>query len=198
MTKEENEREYRLLNQGLSMHALLAQEYSRKERVLSVSLLVVSAVLCAFTFAEDPVLRLLGASPAQVRLTLGVLSAVVFGLSIVKLKVNWLGISEAHADAARRLAALKMKYRQVHASLEPDKTHVWALLSREYAETSSALQPIEERQFARLKAHHATKVILSQLVDQHPGVPMFVLAVKLRLSACWRLVFTKNQSLDGK
>lgn len=192
MTKDENEREYRVLNQSLSMHATLAQEYLRRERLLNISLLLLSAVLCAFTFAEDSVLRLLGTSPAHVKLMLGVLSALVFGLSIVELKVNWLGIAEAHADAARRLGALKMKYRRVHASMEVDKMHDWSALSREYAETLQGLRPIDERQFVRLKAHHAMKLAFSQMVDRHPGVPLILLRLAFRSSACWRLFFGKN------
>lgn len=198
MTKEENEREYRVLNQSLSMHSVLSQEFARKERRLNISLLLVSAVLCAFTFAEDPVLSLLSVSPAVAKLLIGVCSAFVFGLSIVELKVNWSGVSEAHADAARRLAGLKMEYRKVYASLATDKTSQWAMLSQKYAEVSGALRPINERQFTRLKAHHATKVALSKMVDQHPGVPVFVLAGKLRVSACWRLVCSKIHSADGK
>lgn len=198
MTKEANEREYRVLDQSLSMHSVLAQEFARKERRLNISLLLISAVLCAFTFAEDPVLSLFRISPAVAKLLIGVCSAFVFGLSIVELKVNWSGVSEAHADAARRLAALKIEYRKIYASLDADKTSQWTMLSQKYAEISGALPPIDERQFMRLKAHHTTKVALSKMVDQHPGVPVFVLAVTLRFSAYWRLVATRNNSSDGK
>lgn len=197
MTKEENEREYRVINQCLSMHAMLAQQYLRRERVLNITLLLVSAVLCAFTFADEPVLRVLGASPTHAKVALGVLSAVIFGLSIVEFKVNWLGISEAHADAARRLAALKMKYRQVHATLETDKTRLWSELSREYAETSMGLRPIHERQFVRLKARHATKMSFSNMVDRNPGVPLILLAVAFRVFACWRFLFHNNSPDDN-
>ena len=196
MTQEENEREYRVLSQSLSMHAMLAQWYQWRERVLHIALLMASALLCAFTFAEEPVLRVLGASPVHVKVALGILSAIVFGLSIVELKVNWLGISEAHADAARRLGALKMKYRRVRASKEIDKTQLWSELSREYAEIWSGLRPIPERQFVRLKARHATKVAFSQMVDHNPGVPVILIAIRFRISACWQFLFKEHCS-DG-
>jgi len=185
MTKEEHDREYRVVDQMISMHAYIAQRKKGQALWLSLGLLFASTITCGFTFADNATIRLLGIGPGRERLVMGITSMLLFGLSIVELRVDWGGTARAHADAYRRLSLLKAKYRHVHASQLPDKEPLWLELSKEYTDTMASVAEIPEKSFAKLKAHHHYKVELSRMIDKHPGVPVILLATGLRTKAIW-------------
>ena len=195
MTQEEHEREYRIIDQMISMHAHLAQTKRRQATLLTVCLLLASAIICAFTFADDTTMALLGMGAAKARFALGIASAVVFGVSIVELKVDWSGIAQSHRDATRRLSALKAKYRRVHASTNADSPEAWATLSKDYAETMDSVVAVPESRFTRLKARHLFKKELSKVIDKNPGVPSVVLASVLRIRATWNYLLHRTDRL---
>lgn len=192
MTKEEHDREYRVVDQMISMHAYIAQTKKSQALWLSVGLLFASAITCGFTFADDTTIRLLGIGPGRERLVMGVASLFLFGLSIVELRVDWGGIARAHEDASNRLSLLKAKFRQAHASQSEDKQPLWVELSKEYTDTMASIAEIPEKWFAKLKAHHHYKVELSREIDKHPGVPVFLLRLSLRTRAIWNYIRSKQ------
>jgi len=192
MTKEEHEREYRVVDQMISMHAYIAQTKKSQSLWLSVGLLFGSAILCGFTFADDATFRTLGIGPGRERIVMGVASLFLFGLSIVELRVDWGGIARTHEDASKRMSLLKAKYRKVYVSQLEDKQSLWVELSKEYTETLASISEIPEKSFAKLKAHHHYKVELSRVIDRCPGVPVFLLAVGLRTRATWNYLRSKQ------
>ncbi len=196
MTQEEHEREYRVVDQMISMHAYIAQTKKSQALWLSMGLLFASAIACGFTFADDATIRLLGIGPGRERLVMGVASLFLFALSIVELRVDWGGTSRAHNDASKRLSLLKAKYRHAHASQLADKQPLWLELSKEYTDTLASVVEIPEKSFTKLKAHHHYKVELSRTVDKHPGVPVWILAFCLRAKAIWN--FAQNKQSASK
>lgn len=192
MTQDANNREYRIIDQMISMHAYIAQKKKKHATLLSVCLLFASAIVCAFTFVDDATMALFGIGVAKARFILGLASTAVFGLSIVELKVDWSGRSQIHADAARRLSTLKAKYRRVEASLETDKREAWGELSKEYADTLDSLASVPECDFTRLKARHLFKKELSRAIDNNPGVPIIALEFMIISHAVWNY-FCKKQ-----
>ena len=191
MTKEEHEREYRVVDQMISMHADIAQTKKSQALSLSVGLLFSSAIICGFTFADDATLGSLGIGPGRARLVIGLASLAVFGLSIVELRVDWGGIARAHTDASKRLSLLKAKYRHAEASQELDKQALWLGLSNEYTDTLASVAGVPEKDFPKLKARHHFKRELSRTIDRHPGVPVLVLALCIRSRATWNYVWNK-------
>ena len=191
MTQEEHDREYRVVDQMISMHSYVAQRKRSQVLWMSVGLLFASAITCGFTFADDATIRLLGISPGRERLVVGVASLFLFGLSIVELRVDWAGVARAHSDASKRLSLLKAKYRHAHASQLADKQPLWLELSKEYTDTLASIEGIPEKSFTKLKAHHHYKVELSRTIDRHPGVPAWILALCLRAKAIWNFARTK-------
>jgi hypothetical protein len=195
MTKEEHDREYRVVDQMISMHVYIAQTKKSQALLLSCGLLFASAIACGFTFADDATIRMLGIGPGRERLVMGVSSLFLFGLSVVELRVDWGGTARAHADASKRFSILKAKYRLAQASLLPDKQPLWLELSKEYTETMASVAEIPEKSFAKLKAHHHYKVELSRIIDKHPGVPMIFLTIGLRTKAIW-IYLRSEQSIS--
>lgn len=192
MTQEEHDREYRVVDQMISMHAYIAQAKKSQALALSLGLIFASGIACGFTFADDATIRLLGIGAGRERFVMGIATLFLFGLSIVELRVDWGGIARAHKDASKRLSLLKAKYRKAHASQLEDKQPIWTELSKEYTDTLASIAEIPEKSFAKLKAHHLYKVELSRQIDMHPGVPVFLLASGLRARAIWNYLRSRQ------
>lgn len=191
ISEREHEREYRVVNQMISMHAYIAQAKKSQALYLSIGLIFTSALTCAFTFADDEILRALGIGAGRERLVMGLASSILFALSIIELRVDWGGVARAHEDAKKRLSLLKAKYRTVSAMPELESQGAWSELSKEYSETLASIVEIPEKSFGKLKAHHHYKVELSRAIDKHIGVPVFFLAIALRSKTTWAYLRSK-------
>ena len=191
MQVDENERQYRIIDQLMTSHAVLRDRYGRRAGILNLSLLSLAIALNGFVFASDDILRSIFRERAgAAKATLGIISIALLVLSIVELRVDWEGQSRSHSEAVGRLSRLKAKYRETHAKKDGDS---FDELTRDYASTMEALPPIPERSFTRLKAHHEFKRRLSQEISKHPGVPAILLSVRLRWNAWHNLGSSQNQ-----
>lgn len=184
----ENEREYRLIDQLMTAHAVLRDRYCRRGRALSVLLVSLSLGLNAFVFTtEDLLKRIFLGYISEPKIFVGFISVGLLILSIIGIRVDWEGRSRSHAEALERLGRLKARYREARASEPNPETQTE--LSKEYARTMELLPPIPEQLFARLKACHQFKRLLSRELDSHPGVPAWILALRLR----WRSIRDMNR-----
>jgi hypothetical protein len=190
MQADENERQYRIIDQLMTSHAVLRDRYARRAKLLNVSLLSFAIALNGFVFASDDFLKLLFPGHAvAAKIALGIISIALLILSIVELRVDWEGQSQSHSEAVARLSRLKAKYREAHAS---KTTNRFDELTRDYASTMEALPPIPERSFTRLKARHEFKRLLSQEISKHPGLPSVLLSIRLRWNAWRKLSSSQN------
>ncbi len=199
MSEEENERQYGLIDQRLSAHAILRDRCGFRALCLSITLLSISIALNAFVFAGDDILVAIFRIPAKVvKVFLGITSVAVLVLSIVGLLVNWLGEKLAHTDAVKRLSQLKAQFRRSHddaagATRSADEIE---RLTCEYNRVMPELPPIPERHFAKLKAAHAFKRMVSEEISAHPGVPALIVSIKLRCKTIRRFC-TKGHSKNA-
>ena len=177
--KEENERQYRLIDQMMTAHAVLRDRFSRCARTLNILLLALAIVLNAFVFASDDTLKILFGRTTEAKVWIGVVSVVLLILVIVEFLVNWEGQSRSHKEAVERLGQLKANYREAAAS-----NGKYDELTREYARTMAMLPAIPEKSFIRLKAYHKFKRLLSEELDAHPGLPAWLVGTRLR----WRII----------
>ncbi len=188
MTAEENERQYRIIDQLLTAHSVLRDRYARRARFLSVSALALSVALNGFVFANDDVLKFIFRGHVEAaKIGLGLVSIGLLVFAIIEFRVNWEGKSQSHSEAVSRLGRLKAKFRDGQTTPSED---YWSALSNEYATTMRELPPIPERSFARLKALHVHKRVLSREISNHPGVPCALLSFRLRWRA-WRQLSLK-------
>jgi hypothetical protein len=183
MQTNENERQYRIIDQLMTAHAVLRDRYARRARILNIGLLSLAIALNGFVFVSDDFLRIIFWNDlARVKAVLGLVSIGLLIFSIVEFRVDWEGQSRSHSEALGRLGRLKAKYREVRSNKAPDR---FDELTREYASTMETLPSIPERSFARLKAQHQFKRALSKQISKHPTVPAVLLAIRLRWSG-WR------------
>jgi hypothetical protein len=69
---KEIERQYRVLRQTLSMHAMLRDGFAWRAKAVEVLLLVCSVIFCATTFAGDELYRTFNLAPNLGRIVLDV------------------------------------------------------------------------------------------------------------------------------
>lgn len=180
ISKNENDRQYRLIDQGLSMHSILRDRYARRATLLNCGLIGTSIFLCAFAFACDQAFTVIGVSPEIAKSALGFLSVVVLILSIIEFRVGWEGKASLHLEATQHLGELKLKYRKAWTENQGNDTKQNGRLSREYEKLQSLLPPIPENKFLSLKKEHEFKRLLSQRVSQHTKTPLWFLRLQMQ------------------
>ena len=185
----EVERQYRVVDQMLSMHSTLRDRYKRRAFVLNTLQIAISVFLAAFAFVSDAVLCELRVQPDLARFVIATAAVAMLGICIVEVRADWRGASGRHADAVRRLSALKPEYRKVVAfGMQAED------LNNEYNRMLGDTVPIPEKLFVSLKAIHQYKRLLSEEISKNPGVPRWVLGVRLRVRSIQSMLGARDRA----
>ena len=190
-SKEENERQYKLIDQLLSMHSSLRDKFERRAFWLNTIQIGVSLFLIVFAFVPDDVLRSIDFDPEKGRYLLGISAVIVLLISITEFRVDWKSVGSKHSEAAGYLAELKAKYRKAFIEAAGEDRVRNSRLTTDYDRLMALLPPIPEQYFIRLKASHRFKVILSDRVGRNPKSPVWFLWLALRLKGM-RLALKKG------
>ncbi len=182
MNKAESERQFRVLDQMLSMHAELRDKFRRRSLLLNLSLLLTSVLLCAFVFADKSIFLYFGLETKIVNILLGTVSVLCFAFSLVEYRVDWQGKSAVHADSVRKLASLKADYNENFSIYGAENEEENKLLSKKYNDVMGGIVEIPEACFANLKAKHLRKILLSKRISECPASPVILLRTQLLLS----------------
>ena len=197
ISENELNRQFRVLDQTLSIHAMLKDRYARLALILEIVLLACSVVFCATTFARDDVFMQIGLSSKNVRFVLSVTSIAAFFASLFALRVDWKGKSMCHKDAVQKLSnvlALFRKLRREDGTWTQDRADE---LNLAYWEAMNNVVEIPPNQFVRLKARHLRKVEISKMSSTIPGCPVFLLRFVL-FCRCISKVMGKENSNHEK
>jgi hypothetical protein len=116
-----------------------------------------------------------------VQVWVGILTATIFFLTLVDLRVDWRQRAGSHGEAARRLGRLKGLFRAATIS-DGAVDAGQADLNAEYDSTMEQLPPIPDKRFLWVKARHTRKVRASKLLDTHAGAPLWY----VHLLAMWQ------------
>ena len=196
LSKQENERQYNVIDQLLSMHSTLRDKYERRAFWLNTIQIGISLFLCVFAFVGDNVLTSLEYEPAMARFVLGFSAVIVLLLSITEFRVDWRGIGSRHVDAAECLSRLKARYRKAFSESEGNDPKKNICLMTQYDKTMANLQPIPERYFNQLKADYQFKRILSLRLSQNPKIPIWFLRIQIRLEGISAALKKKTNCAD--
>lgn len=172
MQESEIERLHRVADMLLSMHSTLRDEFNRQELLLNCSLLAAAVILNGFVFVDDGTLKTLGFQPAAAKVGIGLTSIVVFLISVIELRVGWSEAANNHNEAVKKLATLKGKFR-LHFGHEKKDAIEAKQLADECTNIFAELIAIPEADFVRLKHKHLKKKLLSDMVSQNPGIPLW-------------------------
>lgn len=169
-------RRRRVVDTMLTAHATLGERYGRWARGLTLLIMGLSIVATGVAFVSSESDVTIGPFTGRVQVLVGLLTCVIFFLSIVDLLVEWRRRAWGHDEAVRRLADLKAQYRRAHT--EHDVTRSELDLVAEYDNTMDALDalrvPIPDAKFNRLKARHWRKVELSKRISARPQRPLLL------------------------
>ena len=179
--RSEYDRMWGVLDMTLSGHSLLRDRYRRRDSGLVLLVLALSVVATAAAFLSSPHTVNLGPFAARLPVWLGLLTSLIFFLTLFDLVVDWRQKAWAHKESATRLAELKARFRSVTRDGELVDTGAVDLVN-EYQRAMDVSARIPERQFLRVKAAHRRKVAVSKLISSHPGAPL----PYLRLLAYWQ------------
>ncbi len=169
--RDEYDRMWGVLDMTLSGHSLLRDRYRRRYKALVLLVLALSILATAAAFLSEAHAVKIGPFSARLAVWLGVLTSVIFFLTLFDLVVDWRQKALAHDDAARRLADLKARFRSV--TRDGDMVETGNVdLAGEYQRAMDSVARIPERQFLRVKAKHKRKVAISKLISSHPGAPL--------------------------
>ena len=114
----------------------------------------------------------------------GALGTGVFFLTLIQIKTDWKGRSDAHKRALDVYAEVKREAGYLLSADEYNRDACQRVFSR-YDMAASVGVPIPESEFLRQKQRHLVKVALSKALDDRPATPLILLRVQL----WWRDTF---------
>jgi hypothetical protein len=195
VTAEEYKRQRRVLDQSLTAHTSLAQRLRLRQRLLTLSILVLSILATAFAFVGEERHIDVGFASASLPTWAGVLSTIVFALALLELVVTWGQTASRHEDAARRLTFLKGQFAATHVTGDVVDTGGHDL-NAAYWDVMNTIEPIPNKWFVRLKAEHVRRIEQSKALDRAPTAHVWLIRLKLRLQGDRRLLSADAAARD--
>lgn len=170
----------RLADNRCSSHALLRERYSRLATGLDVVILTISLTLATLAFIDEEIASkalAVGAMSTNVGEVIGIMALITAFLTLLQIKVDWKGKSDAHTRAFRAYAILKQESGNALNNDTVD-TNVFNRIVHQDETTHAVAISIPENQFLKLKQHHLTKVKLSKHLDLHPSASILFTRMK--------------------
>lgn len=161
-------------------HAGLRDRYRRFATTLDVAILILSVFLVAQTFADEQLKSSLNFFNVKLGVWIGILSAIIFALSIVQLRVNWKGKAEAHDKSFSLYAGVKRELGYLSACTTVNDDEFRRVMSR-YDLAAEVGTGIPEAEFLKQKQSHKIKIAISTYLDRHPGASIRLTRLKLFL-----------------
>lgn len=165
--QKELERVARVSDMLCTAHADLRNRYGRRALWLDLAVLLPSAWLVALAFVEPSLNKALTPGGLEPQIWTGMLAVTVFALSIVQLRVDWKGRTDAHARAFEGFAEVKRDAGFVLASAEVVTEEVCRPIFARYGSASST--PVPEPEFLLQKRRHLLKIAVSRHLDVNPA-----------------------------
>ncbi len=179
---EEIIRQKNILNLMITMHSELRDRYIFRSKLADIILFSSAAILNALVFIDYNFLQKFGLNKEYTQLLIGILSIVIFILSVIMLIVRWKEMSESHDKAASSLSKLLNDCRYILESEDEDRKKLIPRFFDQYKEVNESIVKIPSRKFNSLKSLHLKKVELSKLVSVHPNTPFYLLRMKQLLN----------------
>jgi len=186
--REELERIRRVADMLVTGHANLRDRYSRRATLLDLAVMALSTWLTAIVFIEPRINIKLTPFGFDPQLWIGFLGIFTFFLSIVQLRVDWKGRSDAHKRSFDLYSEVKRECGYLLASqkpLTPDSCQ--RVLSR-YDLATEVGTHLPENEFLAQKRNHLQKIEISKLLDKHPSASILL----ARMRFWWRDNHARN------
>jgi len=168
----------RLCDMLVSAHAHLRERFSRKALILDLSILVLAIWLTSVVFVEPRLNVKLTPFGLDPQIWIGILSILALFLSILQLRVDWKGQSDAHKRAFDVYLGVKFACRKILSDCGPLNADDCHRVMTQYELACSTSCLIPEKCFLAEKKRHIQKVRLSKLIDERPAASLWLLRLR--------------------
>lgn len=176
--KDELTRICRVSDMLCTGHAALRDRYAKFALALDLATLGVSTWLVALAFVEPKLNMTLTPFGWDSQIWIGALGTGVFFLTLVQIKTDWKGRSDAHKRTLDVYSEVKREAGYLLSAGEYDHDACRRVFSR-YDMAASVGVPIPESEFLRQKQRHLVKVALSKTLDGRPAASLMWLRARL-------------------
>jgi hypothetical protein len=159
-------------------HAVLRDRFARMALAVDLVILASSTWIVALAFVSSSLAVRLTPFGWDSTIWIGVLSTGTFFLTLLQIKTDWRGRSDAHKRTLILYAEVKREAGYLLASDQADEVAYRRVLAR-YDLASAVGVEIPERDFLRLKRHHKLKVLISKHLDDRPATSLILLRIRL-------------------
>lgn len=181
MDAAEYKRRFGVLDMMLTGHSVERERYSRWSMLLTLLVVALSIVTTMTALIASNREIDFGIATMTAQTAVGVLSAVIFFLALLELRVDWRQRAWSHERAVAELSELKAIYRGASFADDGEVEGSGANLVTAYDQAMEAVVPIPENRFLKLKSRHRRKVAVSRMIDRRPGAPVWWLRLCLML-----------------
>ncbi len=162
-----------------SAHAQLRDRYSRSAVALDVAILAASTWIVGLVFVDPKIGVRLTPPGIESQIWIGMLSITTFFLSVIQLRVDWKGRSDAHKRSFDIYAQVKRECGYLLAGERPINRESCGRVLARYDLAAEVGVPIAESEFLRRKAYHLRKVEISKCLDQAPNMSILLFRVRM-------------------
>lgn len=177
--RAEMKRVRRVSDMLATAHANLRERFSRRALFLDLSILGLSTWLIAVVFVEPRIGVKLTPRGFDPQIWTGLLGVATFFLSVIQLRVDWKGRSDAHRRTYDLYSEVKRECGYLLASTETLTRDNCARVLGRYDMATDIGTPLPEPDFLIQKKKHLQKVAVSRVLDEHPSVSITLLRMKM-------------------
>lgn len=177
--RQELERIRRVSDMLVTGHANLRDRYNRRATALDLSVMALSTWLTAVVFVEPRINVKLTPFGFDPQLWVGLLGVFTFFLSIIQLRVDWKGRSDAHKRSFDLYAEVKRESGYLLASQEALTAESCNRVLSRYDMATEVGTPLPESEFLAQKQNHLRKIEISKYLDKQPSASILALRMKL-------------------
>ena len=187
-------------------HANLRDRYARYATLLDLSIVALASWLVALAFVEPRLNVTLTPFHLDPQLWGGLLAIVTLFFSVIQLRVDWKGRSDAHKRALDVYAGVKREAGYLLATGELVSYGTARRVLARYDMASDVAIAVPEREFLRQKQAHKLKIALSKHLDDYPAASLNVARLKLwmrdnlgrRREESWEILLRPWSCLRGR
>jgi hypothetical protein len=176
---EEINRVKRVADLLTSAHSFLRDRYARRAMILDILILGASVWLTAMVFVEPRIGVRLAPPGVDREIGIGLIAIGTFFLSLVQMRVDWKGKTDAHARAATVYSAIKLASTDLLSRNAPITEDEYNRFRDRYADAGGATVAIPESIFNKLKKRHLMKVAISKHLSSHPAASIVLIHLRL-------------------
>lgn len=160
-------------------HAGLRDKYARWALSLDVIILASSTWLVALVFVEPRVNATLTPFGFDPQIWIGTLGILTFFLTVLQMKTDWNGKSDAHRLSLSMHARIKRECGHILSSGAGPTVEECQRLFDRYDLVNEVAVHVPEKEFLRQKKRHKTKIAISRHLDSHPAASILLTRFRL-------------------